>query len=945
MSKKQPLVSGVAWMRVVRDCSVCACVLLGLVVVAGGGLARAAGDVVLPPVPAVGLAPLRSVEGISEYRLRNGLQILLVPDASKPTTTVNMVYRVGSRHESYGETGMAHLLEHLLFKGSPRHPQPWAEFNQRGLHANGSTWYDRTNYFASFAANDDTLKWYLAWQADAMLNSHIAQPDLDSEMTVVRNELEMGDNDPQSVLFEQTVAAMYHWHNYGKATIGTRSDVEGVDIARLRAFYRTYYQPDNATLIVSGRFDPLKVQTWVREFFAPLPKPSRVLPRQYTQEPVQEGERSITVRRVGGVPLLFAGYHVPTAADPDHAAVKALGVILADVPSGRLHKRLTEQRLAASVFSFAEGLLDPGFAMFGAELGPQQRAGDVGDATREALLDTIESLAREPITEPELRRAKAKWLKHWDVVFADPQRVGVALSEAVAQGDWRLFFLTRDRVRDLRIDDVQRVAQRYLQASNRTLGEYRPTAEPGRAPLPSRPDIAAMLNTYRGQDSPAAVEPFDAAPASIEARTRTLALPNGMKAALLPKPTRGEAVRATLTLRFGDERSLRDWGDAPAMLAALIDKGSAQLDREAVQDRLDELRSEVAFVHQPGALTINITSRRASLAPVLTLLGELLREPALSEAALEEVRQQALSTLEQQRKDPEAVADNAVARHGNPYSRGDVRYARSFDEMATDLKLVTSERVRAFHARFYGANYAQFGAVGDFDEAQIRQTLEAAFGHWSSASAYTRVPDPLVPREPAQAVFRTPGKPNAVLMIELPLPLSDRDDDHVALMMANQMLGADGNSRLWNRIREKEGLSYAVGSSIQWNPFDAHSTWVASAIFAPQNRARIEQTVREEIEHALAQGFSAQELSAGKRSLLSFRQLARAQDSRLAAGWAQNLYLSRNYTESARIDAAIEKLTLEQVNAALRRYIRPDRFVWVVAGDIAEEAVPKALQP
>lgn len=879
------------------------------------------------------MAAVASVEGITEYRLPNGLQLLLIPDPSKPTTTVNMTYRVGSRFESYGETGMAHLLEHLLFKGSPRHPQVWAEFNQRGLRANGSTWYDRTNYFASFAANDDNLKWYLAWQADAMVHSFIARRDLDSEMTVVRNELEMGENDPQNVLFEQTLAAMYQWHNYGKATIGARSDVENVDIARLQAFYRMYYQPDNATLIVSGKFEVPQVLAWVREFFGPIPRPRRVLPRLYTQEPVQDGERSITVRRVGGVPLLFAGYHAPAAADPDFAAIKALGIILADTPSGRLHKRLTEQHLAASVFSFTEGLYDPGFALFGAELGARQDS----EATRQALLATIESIRTEPITEQELRRAKAKWLKSWDMAFTDPQRVGVALSEVVAEGDWRLFFLTRDRVRDLQLADVQRVAQTYFMPSNRTVGEYLPTPTPERAPALKHPDVAAMLQGYRGQAASAAGEAFDASPERIDARTHTSVLPGGMQVALLPKATRGAAVHACLTLRFGDVQSLAGWADVPAALAALLDKGTTELSREAVQDRLDELHTDMDISSQPGQLTVDITSRREYIAQVIALLGDMLRKPALPAAVLEEVRRQSLATLEQQRKDPEALVDNALGRYGNPYPVGDVRRVRSFEEIGADLQALSIERVRDFHARFYGADHAQFGAVGDFDEASVRQALEAAFGNWRSALAYERVPDPLVAVAGTRLVLATPDKQSAALSIVLPVPLTDRDEDYVPLMVANHLLGMAGDSRLWNRVREKEGLSYSVGSVVQWRPYDAHSTWLVSAIFAPQNRARVEAVLRDEIQRALDQGFTARELAAGKRSLLSFRRLARAQDPRLAAGLAQNLYLGRSYAESARIDAAIERVTLQQVDAALRRYIKPEQFVWAEAGDFAAD--------
>ena len=235
-------------------------------------------ELAVAQLKATALQKIQSVEGIDEYRLPNGLQVLLVPDTSKPTTTVNLTYRVGSRQENYGETGMAHLLEHMLFKGTPKHPKVWAEFEKRGLAANGSTNADRTNYTASFSANADNLNWYVGWLADSMVNSFIARKDLDTEMTVVRNEMESGENNPERTLYKKTLAVMFDWHNYGKDTIGARADVENVDIPRLQAFYRQYYQPDNATLIVSGSFDTAALLSAVSKSFGVIKKPTRKLP-------------------------------------------------------------------------------------------------------------------------------------------------------------------------------------------------------------------------------------------------------------------------------------------------------------------------------------------------------------------------------------------------------------------------------------------------------------------------------------------------------------------------------------------------------------------------------------------------------------------------------------------------------------------------------------------
>ena len=300
------------------------------------------------------------VEGVCEYRLQNGLRVLLFADASKPTVTVNLVYGVGSLHENYGETGMAHLLEHLMFKGTPKHPDIPAEMQRRGVSKNATTSLDRTNYFASFPANDDTLDWLLGLEADRMLNSKVAKADLDSEMTVVRNEMEAGDNNPVGVLMKRMRSVAFDWHNYANMPIGARSDVENVPIQNLQAFYRTWYQPDNALLIVAGRIDSQQVLARVAAHFAPLKKPARAMPSFHTVEPVQDGEREVSVRRSSDLSLIAASYHVPALAQADSAPLAVLGNVLGDNPNGRLYKALMETKLAAFAGASSETLHDPG---------------------------------------------------------------------------------------------------------------------------------------------------------------------------------------------------------------------------------------------------------------------------------------------------------------------------------------------------------------------------------------------------------------------------------------------------------------------------------------------------------------------------------------------------------------------------------------------------------
>ena len=885
-----------------------------------------------PPLP-TGMSEVTSVEGITEYRLANGLQVLLVPDDSKPTTTVNVTYHVGSRQENYGETGMAHLLEHLMFKGSPTYHNLLGEFGKRGLRANGSTWYDRTNYFASFSANDDNLRWYLGWQADAMVHSNIARSDLDTEMTVVRNEMERGENSPGRMLLQQTLATMYTWHNYGHSSIGARSDVENVDIGRLQAFYREYYQPDNATLIIAGRFDPAKTLDWVAQSFGPIPRPTRVLPVTYTLDPAQDGERSVTVRRVGGAPQIIVAFHVPPGAHPDFVAAEMLASILGDAPAGRLHKRLVEAGLAASTFGGAFGLAEPGPMFVGASLAPGQ---DV-ERARAALLATLDAVSKEPITAEELARAKTQWLNDWEQGFTDPEQVGVQLSDAIARGDWRLYFLQRDQVKALTLADIQRVADQRLLPDNRTVGTYLPTEHPQRAPAPARVDVAALLKNYHGNAAAAQVEAFDATPANLDARTQTSALASGLHVALLPKGTRGGAVQAQLRLRYGDVDSLKGLDTVASLAGSLLDKGAAGLTRQQISDRFDALRAEVGIGAEDQSLVVSISTTRDNLPPTHALIGQLLRQPSFPADALEEARRQWLSSIERQRKEPEALIGNALQRHGNPYPRGDLRYAPTFDEMEQDVKAVTAGQLQAFQRHFYSAAHGEFAAVGDFDPAAVKQALAQAFGDWRQPAdgplPFVRVPHPLVQVAAARLVFKTPDKQNANLLAKLSLPLNDRSADYPALLMANYLFGLSESSRLWTRIREKQGLSYDVRSYVDWNRIDPNSTWVVSAIFAPQNQPKVEALLHEELARALKDGFSAAELDAARAGLLNLLRLGRAQDAAVAGQLVQNLYLGRTYAVAQALDDALQRLTPEQVSAAFRKYIDPDRVTTAWGGD------------
>jgi zinc protease len=870
-----------------------------------------------------------SVEGFTEYRLANGLTVLLFPDASKPTTTVNVTYRVGSAYENYGETGMAHLLEHLVFKGTPARGNIMTELGKRGMNFNGRTGWERTNYFESFTAGSDSLDWALAMEADRMVNSYIRKSDLDSEMTVVRNEFERGENSPQNVLFEKMLAAAYEWHNYGHTPIGARSDIENVDIERLQAFYRMYYQPDNAVLIVAGKFDPEPTLELIAKYFGPIPKPARKLPPIYTAEPVQDGERSVTLRRVGNEEYVAMMFHTVRGAHPDYIAADALGELMTVAPAGRLYKSLVDTKKAAAVEVWQEAQKDPGTITFFAQV-PE---GEPVAPAREAMFATFENLKREPITEAEVARVRAKAAKYFDEVINDPQKLGLAMSESVALGDWRLFFIHRDRYRTVTAADVQRVALDYLKRSNVTVGEFIPDAKPDRAPVPGKVDLAAVVKDYKGDPAAVTGEVFDTSPANLEARTQRVTLPNGMKLALLPKKTRGGAVHFALTMHYADEQSAFGNQAVGNLTGSMLLLGTTKRNRQEIEDALDKLRADVTAHGSATGASVSGQTYARELPDTLRLVAEALRTPSFPVAERDKLVREQLTELDASRADPQSIALRAVRRNGNPYPTGDPRYVPTLDEEIASIKGVTVEAAKAFHGKFYGTNNAELALVGDFDPGAMRALATELFGSWNSAVPYARVPEPLVPNKPATLKLEVADKANAFLVSRVALPLNDMSPDYPAFLVANYLLGASPTSRLWERLRQKEGLSYGTGTSFRVSSFEPNSTLAAYAIFAPQNLDKVRAGITEEIAGAVKSGFTDVEVSHARTGLLEERRAHRAEDGSITGDLASQAHLGRTWARSAAVDQAIEKLTAADVSAALAKYVKPAEFAYAFAGD------------
>jgi zinc protease len=432
-------------------------------------------------------------DGIREYRLANGLKVLLVENRVAPVVTVCVLYRVGSRNEAVGHTGATHLLEHMMFKGTPTFnkglgTQIAATLQKIGADFNATTWYDRTNYFETVPS--DQLALAVRLEADRMRNSFIADADRQSEMSVVRNELERGQNEPAMVLDEAIYATAFREHPYHHPTIGWRADVENVPTARLKEFYDTFYHPNNATAIIVGDFDAVEALALVSEHFGAHPPTPAPVPEVYTDEPPQEGERRLVIRRAGELALVQIAWRVPAvlghtgvlsehelaeraAAPPGENDIFPLILLSAALSNGvtsRLYQALVEAELAVSVQTNCDQFRDPGLFHVYATVRPGVEPGEV----ERVILDEIARVGAKGLTDEEIEKARRQITAQVAFDRDGTHNVATQISEAEAVADWRFYTSYAANIARVTGADVRRVALRYFTEDTRTVGHFIP---------------------------------------------------------------------------------------------------------------------------------------------------------------------------------------------------------------------------------------------------------------------------------------------------------------------------------------------------------------------------------------------------------------------------------------------------------------------------------------
>jgi zinc protease len=896
-------------------------------------LAIAAGALSLQAQPAPRL--VTSVEGIKEYELTNGLHTLLIPDASQTNIVVNIVYKVGSRHEGYGESGMAHLLEHMLFKQCGKFTDIKKAIADKGAFANGTTWYDRTNYYEILSASDDNLRWALDMEADRMVNSKMLTEELQKEFSVVRNEFEIGENSPSGVLNERVLSAMYLWHNYGKSTIGSKEDIERVKADNLKTFYKKYYQPDNAVLVIAGKFDEQKALAAVQEFFGPLPKPTRTLQPPYTVEPVQDGERTILLRRAGDIQYIGMAYHTPSLADKDYAANDVLTEILTNDPSGVFYKKLVETNMASKLYGYAQTLYDPGFTYFQVEVPKDKNI----DSAKQVLLATADAIGSMPITEEDLARAKSNRLKYIENTSNKLIDLSIGITEFIGAGDWRLWFLNRDRIEQLTLAEVQAAAKKYYKPANRTYGVFIPDAAPDRTQVAETPDIARLLTGYTGKQAAAQKANFETSIENIKKNAVYGKLANGGKYVLLEKPTKGDKIDAVISLRMGNETNLTNKAEAAAVVAKMLKTGTTTKTKSQITDALDRIKTDINIYGGANGITVRLNTDKQNLPAALALLDDLLKHPKFDAAEFDKTILDTKANYEANKNEPSTVASNRLAKLSSKYPKGHPNYAADIDESLAALAAVKLDDVKKYYADFYGANNAVASFVGELDKKQITGFLEKTLGSWTSKMPCKEIEPKYFDIPGTTATVNTPDKTNAALMGNINLNIAEKNADYPAVFMANELLGGGAflSSRIPQRLREKEGMSYGAGSYVGADYKFNAGNWGVYAFFNPLYQGRIDSALHQEITKARNEGFTEDELKKSVNSWLEQNKTILGLNNALAGILRNYLRDDRSLDDFTAFENKVKALNLAAVNAALRKYFDEAKLTLIYAGDFEKK--------
>ena len=879
--------------------------------------------------------PSSITQGVQKKVLDNGLTVLTKEVHTAPVVSVQVWYKVGSRNESAGQNGISHQLEHLMFKGTSDRPIQFGRlFSALGSQSNAFTSYDETAYFGT--VERDKLNALLVLEADRMENSTIEDLQLTSEKRVVISELQGYENSPNYRLDRAVMRAAFPDRAYGLPVGGTKADVQNFSIQQVQDYYKKYYTPNNATLVVTGDFNTAETLQTIQQTFGKLPQrqlaaslPQSVLPASVSQTPIRSvpsPREPIVLREPGSSPLLQIVYPLPDIKHPDVPAIDLMDMILTGGRSSRLYQNLVESGLASSVGAYPAEMLEPGWYDISATAAPGQELAKI----QQGLQQSLTEIQEKPVSAEELQRAKTQLqaafvLNNQDI---SSQASQLAYSQMIA-GDYQYSDRYLQAIAQVTTADIQRVAKAYLDSAKQTIGIFEPTLIDG------KPGSSGSSSRITENFSPGApVDPAEVArylPPAIATDSTTQPLPeeitlsNGLKILLL-KDSSAPTVNLSGHIDAGSAYDSAAKPGVALLTSKNLMNGTQNQNALTLAKSMEDRGSSLGFNVNREGVNIGGSALAKDLPQLVSTLADVLQNSSFPVDQLELSRQRELTSLKSQLDNPQVLARRAFQQAIYPANH-------PFHAFPTEdsLKQVTQSDVMQFYKTHYRPDATLMALVGDFDVAEVRSLFETALGNWKAIGDRPKLNISAISLPPASTRLNSvmPGKAEAVTMLGYG-GISRQDPRFYAALVMNQILGGDTlASRLGTEVRDRQGLTYGIYSYFQSGIYPGPFLVFMQTSPEDANKA-IDSTVA--LLRQFQEGITPAELEAAKRSITSSYPVDLSNPSSLVSEIASNATYGLSRDEIQKFPQQIEAVTIAQVQQTIRELIHPDQLVIVTAG-------------
>jgi len=869
--------------------------------------------------------------GIQEYKMTtNNLTVLLKEDHSAPVATFMVTYNVGSRNEAIGYTGSTHLLEHLMFKGSrkfntDKENSVFQLLQSLGSRMNATTWLDRTNYYETMPS--EHLETAIEIEADRMRNAFIKEADRQAEMTVVRNEFERGQNNPFSVLDEHIWATAYLAHPYHHSTIGWKSDIENVSIERLKKFYDTFYWPNNATVTMVGDFEKEKALALVKKHFGRIPKSREEIPKVYTEEPKQEGQRRVLLKRAGQQGVVGVAHKTPSATHEDAPNFLVLSSILSSGKNSRFYKNITDKGLTTSVFIWDSLFRDPGLFAVYANLTP----GTDHQKVEDLVMAEYEKIKEDGVTEEEVEKAKAQLIASMKFGQDGSFAVAGGLNEAIASGDWTLFTTYDEKLSGVTKETVKAVVEKYFLEDLSTIGHFIPKVsgeqQTKRGPS-NATELAQMKKQYFSEEEeskgPLASQIEDSEP---------------VKGVRLLTLKRGTGV-VTLTGSFlgGDIFAPSENKRIPDVVVSMLDQGTTKSSKFEISNKIEKVGARLSFSNGKARVVFNGKFLSEDTALIVGLLSEQLQFPAFNEEDLAKTKKRMITAYKKSKESTRGNAINNMLK--GFYSENHQNAPDNADESIKNVEKITTEDLKAYHEENYGKGSMVIVAVGDVDHASLSATIKKNFGEWKDSPLEEKKETQKGTKNAGKAYVTMQDKTSTDFLVGIPLGINRDHPDYRPLFVASYILGGNFSARLMQTVRVKEGLTYGIRSSMSGFGNDTDGYWYVGGTFSPDLLSKGESSTLREIKKWAQDGVTQKEVDTTKSTLTGSFKVGFDTTRGLAGGILSAVIDWEDLSYVDEMPNMINSVTLEQVNAAIKKYISIGDLYEVAAGSIDQEGNP-----